>query len=100
MPGCYGLWLGDGRANLCNPQTCSRLLTGLRLLLPSEKHPGFSGSRDGVQHKMQLYLMSESEHCSRRSWRVLQQLCSCELLLLTGSTVQMRQRGVAILGLH
>ena len=36
------------------------------------------------------------EHCSRRSWTVLKHLCSAELLLMTGSAMQMQQRGLGI----
>ena len=49
-----------------------------------------------MRHKMQLG-MSGSEHCSRQSWTVLEQLCSGELLLMTVSAMQMQQRELGIL---
>ena len=50
--------------------------------------------KHGVLHNIQLYSRSGREHCSKQSWIVLQQLCSGELLWMTGSAMQMRQRGL------
>lgn len=38
----------------------------------------------------------KSMHCSRRSWTVLKQLCSSQLLFVTGSAMQMRRRKLGI----
>ena len=45
-------------------------------------------------HDMQLCSRSGREHCSKQSWTVLQKVCSGELLWMTGSAMQMQQRGL------
>ena len=43
-------------------------------------------------HMTQLCSRSGREHPGRQSWTVLQQVCSSELFLMTGSAMHIQQR--------
>ncbi len=83
--GGQSLTLPQKAAHLCTAQTCSRLLMKRLLLPPLTSTQGSAAAGTACSHKMQLYSVSQSKHCSRRSRTVLKRLCSGELLGMTGS---------------
>ena len=80
-------------AKLCSAPACSCLLTGAGAAAAARKSLKFWRQQARHAPKMQLSSINGSEHCSRWSLTLLKPLCPGELLLMTGSAMQMRQCG-------